>query len=111
MANITSDVDAKVASNRSGSGVERVRRAKHFAPCLHHALSFPNHRAHGSGAHELHKPIEEAFASQVGVMLFKMRCSRLTELHGLKAKPLTLKTGDDLSDKSALHAVRLDHNE
>ena len=60
--------------------------------------------------HVLDQAREEGLALEVLVVLFEVVLTGLDQLHGHKLIATILKALDDLTDQTALDAVRLDHD-
>ena len=110
MADVAADVNAEVAADRARSRGERVRGTEKSTALLDNVLALPNHSDYWTRGHVLDQAGEEGLALEVLVVLFEVVLTGLDQLHGHKLIATILKTLDDLTDQTALDAVRLDHD-
>lgn len=61
MANVTSDIDAKIASYSAGVGVERLGGAEQFPARSDDVRSFPDHAVDWTGGSVFNESWEEWF--------------------------------------------------
>lgn len=109
--NVPADLDAVVATDGTRLRGSRVSGANDLAASGNGSLPLPHHGHHRAGDNVLHQGAEEGLGGEVGVVLLGEGALHLHHLHSLKEEALLLKTADDVADKAALHAVRLDHDE
>jgi hypothetical protein len=110
VADVASHVDAEVATDSARGRVSRVGGTKHDTASLDGVEALPHHAAHRARQHVLDESREELLASQVGVVLLQVLLSRGSQLHGLQLEALGLEASDDIANKAALDAIRLDHD-
>ena len=110
MADVATDVNAEVAADRARSRGEGVRGTKERTALLHDILALPDHSHDRTRRHVLDQTWEKWLALKVLVMLLKVVFTSVHQLHGHKLIATILKTLDDLTDQTALDAVRLDHD-
>ena len=84
---------------------------KHDTTSLHCVQALPHHGADRAASHVGDKAAEESLAGEVGVVLLQVLHGCLHHLHGHQLETLLLKARNDLANKAALDAVRLDHDE
>lgn len=68
---VTSDLDAQIATDGAGLGVGRVGGAQHLAAGLDGVQALPDHRHDRAGAHVRDQSGEERTGRQVGVVLLE----------------------------------------
>jgi hypothetical protein len=110
VADVASDVNAKVTTNGARGRISGVGGTKHDTAGLNGIEAFPHHAAHGAGEHVLNQSREELLAAEVSIVLLEELLRRAHQLHGLKLEALGLEASDDVADKAALDAVRLNHD-
>ena len=108
VADVSSDLDAEVSSDGSGSGFERVGGAKHLASGGNCFLSFPDHADDGAAQHVISQLGEERFLDEVGVVGFEELFAGLLGLHGGQSVSLGFESADNVTDDSALNTIGLD---
>ncbi|EPY15017.1 hypothetical protein AGDE_17226 [Angomonas deanei] len=111
VAHIAADVDGVVAANGTGEGVGRVGGTEKGAAALDDVLAFPHHADNRAGGKVLHEGGEERLGREVRVVTLSLLLGGLEHLERHQLESLALKAGDDLTDESALDAVRLDGDE
>merc|ERR1719184_722365 len=111
MADVAPDMDGEVSPDGSREGSGRVGFTKHNTTSLHCVQTLPNHGADRAAGHVGDKPTEESLAGEVSVVLLQVLHRGLHHLHRDQLETLLLKARDNLANKAALDAVRLDHDE
>ena len=111
MANVSADVDALVSSDSSRIRIKWLGCAKDLPASQDGIVTFPNHTADGSRRCVVDESIEEWFVLEVDVVLFELCPAWLFQFHGDKFETSVFEFGDDLSELTSLHSIRLDHNE
>ena len=111
MANIATDVDAKVSSDSTGSGIARLGCSQELTTLGGCIVTLPNHRENWGGLHELNKTTEERLLLEVGIMGFEVGLRWLDKLHSDKLEAFLLESRNDGSAKVALDTIGLDHDE
>lgn len=108
MADIPSNLDAKVSTDSSHGTVTRHGGTKHLASLKAGVLALPDHGNYGSRDHVRDETRKELLALQVLVVGLHVLLGGRGHLHGDQLVSLLLKSTDDFSDKSSLDAIRLD---
>lgn len=110
VANVSSNIDGEVSTDGSGGGFRGLGGTKHDSASLDGTHALPDHAAHRATGHVVDEATEEALGGKVGVVGLKKLTSGGEKLHGLELEALLLEAGDDLTDETPLHAIRLDHD-
>ena len=111
VADVSADINAEVAADGAGLGVEGLGGTEHLSAGLDGVVAFPDHSADGAGAHVLDKASEETLLGEISVVLLHVFLAGGAELHGLELEALLLEALDDGANKTTLDTVRLDHDE
>lgn len=111
MDDVPTNIDAEITAYCARSGLGRLRDAHHGARYAHHIGAFPDHSADGAAGQELAEASKEGSGGVFLIMLFNKVLRGYKELHGNKFEAPTLEAGDDLTDKTALDAIRFHHEE
>jgi len=125
VADVTTDSEGVIATNRTGRRCQRVRSSKHRATRLDSFEAFPNHSGNWTGRHVFDHSREERFALVFRIILriiirsldrytkrskftvFKKLGGRLNEFEGHQLVAALLESGNDFADQPALDAIRL----
>jgi len=108
VADVSSDLDAKVSTNGSWSRFQWVGGTKHLASGGDGFLALPNHADNGSTEHVVSELGEERLFNQIGVVLFEKLLAGLLCLHGGQLVSLGFESVDDVSDDSTLNSIGFD---
>ena len=71
VADVASDVNAKITANGARGRVGRVGSTKHDTTSLDGVQALPHHAAHRAGEHVLNQSGEELLATEVSVVLLE----------------------------------------
>jgi len=108
---ITTQIQAKVTTDRTRQGSLRIGFSHHHSASFGGILAFPNHRHHGTRGHEVTKTLVEGLVLEINVVLLEMLFGSLHELHGDEFEAALLESLDDIADESTLNSIRLHHDE
>ena len=108
---VPADLNAVVAADGARVRGGRVSGADDLAAGSDDALALPHHGDDGAGDDVLDEGAEEGLGREVGVVLLREGALHLHQLQGFEEETLLLEAADDVADETALHAVRLDHDE
>ena len=111
VANVPTDIDAKVASDGAWGGVQWVGGAEHGSSLFDGVFAFPDHGADWAGVHVFDQAWEEFLLFQVFVVLLEVGFAWHAEFHGCELVASFLESSDDLVDESSLDTIWLDSNE
>ena len=111
VAEVAAHIDAEITADSSRGRLGRLSGTEHLATSGDSAHALPHHGHNRSALHVRKKTGKEGFTSQVPVVLTQNSVRSVHQLHGNQLEALGLKALDDLTNKTALHAVRLDHDE
>ena len=110
MNDVASDVDAVVAADGAGVGVEGLGGTEHLAASENNVVAFPHHGNDGSHHHVLDETGEEGLGGKISIVLLEVFLGRSHHLERNELESFLLKTLDDGADKAAHDAVGLDHD-
>jgi len=110
MANIATNGEGKVATDRSRCACQRVGSTQDGSPGLDGVQTLPDHSDNGTSIHVLDETREERLALEVFVVFFEVFSGGVDQLERSKLEAALLKARDDGADERALHAIRLDHD-
>jgi len=110
MDDVTSQVDAEIASDGSRQRLLRVRLSHHHTTSLCRILAFPNHGDYWAGRDEVDEFVVKWLVLQVDVVLFNVFFRSLHELHSNELEAALFESLDDVTNKPALNSVRLHHD-
>jgi len=108
---VTTQIQAKVTTDRTRQGGLRIGFSHHHSASFGGILAFPNHRHHGTRGHEVTKTLVKGLVLEINVVLLEMLFGSLHELHGDELEAALLESLDDIADESALNSIRLHHDE
>ena len=108
VADVASDLDAKVSSDGSGVGFQWVGGSQHLASGGDGLLALPDHADDGSAQHVISHLGEERLLDKIGVVLFEKFLGGLLGLHGGQFVSLGLESADDVTDDSSLDSIWFD---
>ena len=111
VADVAANINAEVTTDGAWVGVKRLSGTEHFTASSYSVCTFPDHGADRASDHVINKTTEEALGGQVSVVLFHVRSSWCTKLHGDELESLLFEALNDCTNKSSLDSVGLDHNE
>ena len=107
---VSADIDAEITSDGAWLGIEWLGGTEHLSSGLDSVVSLPDHAANWAGGGVLDETSEETFTSEIGVMLLELGFTWLSEFHGDELESFGLESADDLTDKTTLNTVWLDHD-
>ena len=106
MANVASELEAKVSANGAGQRGSGVGLTQNHSSDLDGVGAHPDHGTDRSAGKVFAQVVVKALAGQISVVLLCLVNSGLNQLQSHKLQAASLETLDDLSDKSSLDAVR-----
>jgi len=111
VANVSTNIDAKITADGTRLRVSWLSGSKHLSACFDSIIAFPNHGTNWTRAHVLDKTSKETLLGEISVMFLHVLFAGTAKFHGDKLKAFLLESLDDLTDKTTLHSIRLDHDE
>jgi hypothetical protein len=108
---ISANVDAEVTSDGSWAGLRWSGLAKHLSACGDDASTLPDHSHNWSHGHVVDQTGKETLLGQISVMSFHMFLSWSAQFHCDQLETFLFESLGDLTDKSSLDTVWLDHDE
>ena len=110
VADVASDVEAKVTTNGTGGTFEGHGFTQHDASGLDGVKAFPHHATDWSRGHVFNESREKFLGFEVGVVSFQTFFGRGLQFKGLQFETTLFKTLDDFANKTALDTVGFDHD-
>jgi hypothetical protein len=111
VADIPANVDAKVTSDGSWAGLSWSGLSEHHSAGGDDPCTLPDHSHNWSHGHVVNQTGEETFLGQISVVSFHMFLSWSAQFHCDQLETFLFKSLGDLTDKSSLDTVWLDHDE
>ena len=110
VADVASNVEAKVTTNGTGGTFEGHGFTQHDAAGLDGIKAFPHHAADGSRGHVFNESREKFLGFEVGVVIFQTFFGRGLQFKGLQFETTLFEALDDLANKTTLDTVGFDHD-
>ena len=110
VADVASNVEAKVTTNGTGGTFEGHGFTQHDAAGLDGVKAFPHHAADGSRGHVFNESREKFLGFEVGVVIFQTFFGRGLQFKGLQFETTLFEALDDLANKTTLDTVGFDHD-
>jgi len=107
MANVATNSEGVIATNRSGLRRERVRRAEHSTTRLDGIETFKDHAEHGAGLHVLDQAGKKGLFLEIAIVIFEVLFGREGELCCDEFEAAFFESGHDLADETAVDAIGL----
>jgi len=111
VADVAADIDGIVTTDGTRGGGKRVGSAEDAAAGLASIAALPDHGDNGTAEHVGDKALEERLVGEVLVVLLEVLLGRRDHLQGDQLVATLLETLDDVANKAALNAIRLNSNE
>mmetsp|Transcript_9608 Transcript_9608/g.26139 ORF Transcript_9608/g.26139 Transcript_9608/m.26139 type:complete len:243 (+) Transcript_9608:1254-1982(+) len=111
VADVASQVDGEVSADAAWLGGQWLGLAEHLASLTDDVLALPAHADDWSAAEELGEAWVERLLGQVGIVGLGHFQGWPDHLQADELVSALFETGDDITDDSALHTVRLDSKE
>merc|ERR1719312_448985 len=111
MADVAANLYAVISSDCSRLAGCRVSLSKHHPASLDSTLPFPCHCHHWTRVHVGHKSWEKRSSCQIGIVFPEMSLARSHHPDSNQLEAFLLKPLDNLTNKSPLDSIRLDHDE
>mmetsp|Transcript_36709 Transcript_36709/g.104435 ORF Transcript_36709/g.104435 Transcript_36709/m.104435 type:complete len:214 (-) Transcript_36709:38-679(-) len=111
MANVSSQVNGVITSNRSRLRCQGLCLSQHLSALLNDILSFPAHADNGTRREEFSQTAEKGLFGQVRVVSLRHFLGRPNHLEPYQLVPTLFKTGNNVSDQAPLDTIGFDSQE
>jgi hypothetical protein len=108
MANVPSQINRKVSSDRSRLGRQGLSLSQHLSTLFNDILSLPAHAYDRSRRKELSQSLEEWFFGQIGIMGFGHFLRRPYHFQSYQLVAAFFESGNDISYNPPLDTVGFD---
>lgn len=108
---VSADVDTEVTTDGAWCWVEWLGGTEHLSAGENSVVSFPDHAGNGAWGGVGNESFEERLAGEISVVLLELLSTWGGELQSNELETLSLEASYDLTNKTTLDAIGLDHDE
>jgi len=108
---VAANIDSVVATDGPWGAEQGVGGTNEGTGSGNHSLSLPDHGDNGARGQEANQSIKEGLSLVLSIVALSDLLGGLDSLQGNELESLLLELGDDGTNQSTLHTIRLDSNE